>query len=126
MYKKGKYSANDCSLNCKHPVIKAVANQRYDSICPYDDEDNCHSTYYLYGPRENLIIAADLLNCHISTTFIIAGVFGAIVLVGVATLLLWKFITTVQDRRDLVRFETEQKLAKWDVVMEFEICYQHF
>jgi protocadherin alpha len=47
---------------------------------------------------------------------IILGVIGAIVLIGMALLLLWKLLTTINDRREFAKFEKERMIAKWDTV----------
>lgn len=47
---------------------------------------------------------------------IIMGVIGAIVLIGMALLLLWKLLTTINDRREFAKFEKERMIAKWDTV----------
>lgn len=44
------------------------------------------------------------------------GVIAAIVLIGMAILLLWKLLTTIHDRREFARFEKEKMMAKWDTV----------
>lgn len=44
------------------------------------------------------------------------GVIGAIVLIGMALLLLWKLLTTINDRREFAKFEKERMIAKWDTV----------
>jgi hypothetical protein len=46
----------------------------------------------------------------------VLGVIGAIVLIGLALLLLWKLLTTIHDRREFARFEKERMMAKWDTV----------
>ena len=47
---------------------------------------------------------------------IVLGVIAAIVLIGLAMLLLWKLLTTIHDRREFARFEKERMMAKWDTV----------
>lgn len=47
---------------------------------------------------------------------IAAGVVGAIVLLGLAMLLLWKLLTSVHDRREYTRFEKEKAQASWEKV----------
>lgn len=47
---------------------------------------------------------------------IVLGVIAAIVLVGLALLMLWKMVTTIHDRREFARFEKERMMAKWDTV----------
>jgi protocadherin alpha len=50
------------------------------------------------------------------TQGIVLGVIGAIVLIGLALLLLWKLLTTIHDRREFAKFEKERMMAKWDTV----------
>lgn len=51
------------------------------------------------------------------------GVIAAIVLMGLAILLLWKLLTTIHDRREFAKFEKERMMAKWDTVSNFKpIC----
>lgn len=47
---------------------------------------------------------------------IVLGVIAAIVLMGLALLLLWKLLTTIHDRREFAKFEKERMMAKWDTV----------
>lgn len=47
---------------------------------------------------------------------IVLGVIAAIVLIGMAILLLWKLLTSIHDRREFARFEKEKMMAKWDTV----------
>ncbi len=47
------------------------------------------------------------------------GVIAAIVLIGMAMLLIWKAVTTISDRREFARFEKERMMAKWDTVSVF-------
>jgi integrin beta 1 len=49
---------------------------------------------------------------------IVLGVIAAIVLIGMAMLLLWKLLTTIHDRREFARFEKERMMAKWDTVSD--------
>jgi len=56
---------------------------------------------------------------HFSGVYVIGivlGVIGAIVLIGLALLLLWKLLTTIHDRREFAKFEKERMMAKWDTV----------
>lgn len=47
---------------------------------------------------------------------IVIGVIAAIVIIGLAILLLWKLLTTIHDRREFAKFEKEKMMAKWDTV----------
>lgn len=49
------------------------------------------------------------------------GVIAAIVLIGLALLMLWKMVTTIHDRREFARFEKERMMAKWDTVTNINL-----
>lgn len=49
-------------------------------------------------------------------TAVIIGVIAAIVLMGLAILLIWKLFTTIHDRREFAKFEKERMMARWDTV----------
>lgn len=49
------------------------------------------------------------------------GVIGAIVLIGLALLLMWKLLTTIHDRREFAKFEKERMMAKWETVINIHI-----
>lgn len=44
------------------------------------------------------------------------GVAGAILLLGLAGLLIWKLLVTIHDRKEYAKFEEERAKAKWDTV----------
>lgn len=41
---------------------------------------------------------------------------GAILLLGLIGLLIWKLLITIHDRREFAKFEEERAKAKWDTV----------
>uniref|UniRef100_A0AAY4B1W3 Integrin beta n=1 Tax=Denticeps clupeoides TaxID=299321 RepID=A0AAY4B1W3_9TELE len=45
---------------------------------------------------------------------VLASVTGAILLLGLAALLIWKLLVTIHDRREYAKFEEERAKAKWD------------
>jgi len=47
---------------------------------------------------------------------VLLSVTGAILLIGLAALLIWKLLITIHDRREFARFEEEKARAKWDMV----------
>ncbi|GBP10848.1 Integrin beta-PS [Eumeta japonica] len=53
----------------------------------------------------------------ISILPIVFGTIAAIVLVGLALLMLWKIATTIHDRREYARFVMEHTKADWDSVV---------
>lgn len=49
---------------------------------------------------------------------VLLSVTGAILLIGLAALLIWKLLITIHDRREFARFEEEKARAKWDTVRD--------
>jgi len=47
---------------------------------------------------------------------VLLSVMGAILLIGLAALLIWKLLITIHDRREFPRFEEEKARAKRDTV----------
>lgn len=44
---------------------------------------------------------------------IVLSVLGVILLIGIATLLLWKILTHIHDKKEFTRFENERSTAAW-------------
>ncbi|XP_066139995.1 integrin beta-PS isoform X1 [Euwallacea fornicatus] len=125
MYQKGPLKKpSDCSANCTNvPVPVAVdkveaIEENNEYLCHYTDEDHCQFTYvYYYDIERKLHIRAqEERTCppEIFVLGIVFGVIAAIVLIGMAILLLWKLLTTIHDRREFAKFEKERMMAKWD------------
>nr|XP_023020280.1 integrin beta-PS isoform X1 [Leptinotarsa decemlineata]XP_023020284.1 integrin beta-PS isoform X1 [Leptinotarsa decemlineata] len=112
----------DCAANCTKfvpiPVVEVIANEENEILCAYYDEDECRFTYVYYFDNENKIQvrAQQERECpdKVYVPGIVLGVIAAIVLIGMAILLLWKLLTTIHDRREFARFEKEKMMAKWD------------
>lgn len=47
---------------------------------------------------------------------IVFGLIAGIVAIGVLTLIIWKIVTTIHDRREYAKFEKERENAKWATV----------
>lgn len=47
---------------------------------------------------------------------VVLSVVGAILLLGLAALLVWKLLITAYDRREFAKFEEEKAKAKWEAV----------
>lgn len=123
MYQTGPLSKEDCEKNCtfepKHVDGIIIANEEKDEhLCAYYDEDDCRFAYvYAYDEKDRVIIRAQEKRICPPQVFILGivlGVIAAIVLMGLALLMLWKMITTIHDRREFARFEKERTMAKWD------------
>lgn len=53
---------------------------------------------------------------------VLLSVTGAILLIGLAALLIWKLLITIHDRREFAHFEEEKARAKWDTVRGRGLC----
>lgn len=50
---------------------------------------------------------------------VLLAVAGAILLLGLVGLLIWKLLVTIHDRREFAKFEEERAKAKWDTVRNY-------
>lgn len=122
MYKKGKLNEEDCATNCTTFVPLPVdyveeEKEKGEQLCVHFDDDDCRFKFvYLLNGTDVIIRAQEQLDCPVEVYFlgIVLGVIAAVVLIGLAILLLWKLLTTIHDRREFAKFEKERMLAKWD------------
>ncbi|KAE8742436.1 hypothetical protein FOCC_FOCC011990 [Frankliniella occidentalis] len=122
VYKTGKLSEEECARNCTFVprVIDVVEadEEKDENLCAYYDEDDCRFAYvYTYDENGKVEIRAQQeRECppQVYIPGIVLGVIGAIVLIGLAMLLLWKLLTTIHDRREFAKFEKERSMARWN------------
>lgn len=128
MYQKGVLKDhNECGNNCKlfTPISVETVNYNEDEdehLCTFYDEDDCryqfvyNETVETDGSVTLAVRAQKDPECppKVFLLGIVLGVIAAIVLIGLAMLLLWKLLTTIHDRREFARFEKERMMAKWD------------
>ncbi|KAJ8948573.1 hypothetical protein NQ318_007577 [Aromia moschata] len=123
-YKTGKLKGDECAAICEQKFVpigvkEVIADEENGEVmCHFEDEDGCRFRFvYYYDETQKLQVRAqEERECpdvvHIPA--IILGVIAAVVLIGMAILLLWKLLTTIHDRREFARFEKEKMMAKWD------------
>lgn len=92
-----------------------------EKYCAFTDHSDGCRFYFVYGydALGKLYIRAQRAkDCPPEPPifWIISGVVGAIVLVGLLFILLWKLLTHIHDRAEYARFEKERMSAKWDAV----------
>lgn len=127
MYEVGPYDKETCVEKCKTftPVEKDTVradDHNSEFMCAGYDEDDCRYAFiYKEIPEtENgtryIVVAQRERECPAKVFLlgIVLGVIAAVVLMGLAILLLWKLLTTIHDRREFARFEKERMMAKWD------------
>ncbi|XP_052750647.1 integrin beta-PS [Galleria mellonella] len=122
LFQPDKPVGEQCGNCALFPVVeegKLVANENQsEHLCSfYDDEDCLYLYVYSYPESHQVHIRAQKERDCPKKVFILGivlGVIAAIVLVGLALLMLWKMVTTIHDRREFARFEKERMMAKWD------------
>lgn len=92
-----------------------------EELCVIWDENDCIFNFkYKYDETEDAIfvIAQNTKDCPqpVDVLAIVIGVIVGIVIIGIALLLIWKLLTTIQDRREVAKFNEERMNAKWETV----------
>ncbi|XP_065364687.1 integrin beta-PS-like [Calliphora vicina] len=121
MYKTGPLkNISDCAANCTSFVTKGVVkveidDQKEENLCTVYDDNDCKFTFKYSEDNDDIVDVHAEINIECpSKVFILGlvlGIIGTMVLVGLATLLLWKLLTTMHDKRE---FEKERMDAKWN------------
>lgn len=109
-----------------------VDENKDEFLCIFYDEDDCRYQF-VYNETSNAGLSDNQPKIYVTAQQnpecppkvfllgIVLGVIAAIVLIGLAMLLLWKLLTTIHDRREFARFEKERMMAKWDTVRNFKV-----
>ncbi|KAL6103187.1 itgb3 [Pungitius sinensis] len=121
-FKRGQYiDDNSCSVICKneiHLVEELVFHDANAVNCSYKDENDCvvHFQYYEDGSGKSILDVVKEPECPQGADILVVllAVAGAILLLGLIGLLIWKLLVTIHDRREFVKFEEERAKAKWD------------
>ncbi|KAK0178527.1 hypothetical protein PV327_007409 [Microctonus hyperodae] len=123
MYKTGNLTDEECAKTCvdflAESVKVVIVDVDNDEVPCYGiDEYDCKYNFVYYYDGQNClkVRAQKERECPppVYVLGIVLGVIAAIVLIGLAFLLLWKLLTTIHDRREFARFEKERMNAKWD------------
>lgn len=131
MYQAGPLVKDDlCAINCTKFSVEGtdkveLSNDMYDQVCTLYDDNNCRFQFVYNDRDENLVIirAQHEPDCPptIFTLGVILSIIGAILLIGLLTLILWKVFTTIQDRKEYAKFLEESKKAKFNTVSKILI-----
>ncbi|XP_053299343.1 integrin beta-3 [Pleuronectes platessa] len=121
-FKRGQYTKdNSCSRICKDEikVVDKLVLQNTNAVnCSYKDENDCleHFQYYEDESGKSILFVVKEPECPEGPNllFVLMGVVGAILLLGLVGLLIWKLLVTIHDRKEFGRFEEERAKAKWD------------
>ncbi|KPP71821.1 hypothetical protein Z043_109221 [Scleropages formosus] len=91
--------------------------------CTYKDENDCimYFQYYEDSSSRSILSIIKEPECPKGpdVLVVLSSVTGAILLLGLGALFLWKLLVTIHDRREFTKFEEERARAKWDTVSPF-------
>lgn len=116
----GPIDTETCKTNCTNiEIVPALPQGSEARVCRQQDpESGCYFYYsYEYDAFGNAKIKAQeqkVCPNPVNIIAVVLGVIGAIVLLGLIALLIWKCYTTIHDRREYAKWEKETKNAKWE------------
>ncbi|XP_067334038.1 integrin beta-3-like [Channa argus] len=121
-FKRGQYTKDDsCSRICKDEikvVVELLFSDKNAVNCSYKDENDCveYFQYYEDESGKSILYVLKEPECPQGPDILVVllGVAGAILLLGIVGLLIWKLLVTIHDRKEYRRFEEERANAKWD------------
>uniref|UniRef100_A0A5H1ZRV1 Integrin beta n=1 Tax=Rattus norvegicus TaxID=10116 RepID=A0A5H1ZRV1_RAT len=119
---KGKvHEENNCNRFCRDDIgwWKELTDTGKNAVnCTYKNEDDCvvRFQYYEDSSGRAVLYVVEEPECPKGPDILVVllSVMGAILLIGLATLLIWKLLITIHDRKEFAKFEEERARAKWD------------
>uniref|UniRef100_A0A672ZDX1 Integrin beta n=1 Tax=Sphaeramia orbicularis TaxID=375764 RepID=A0A672ZDX1_9TELE len=129
-YKRGQYTKdNSCNRICRDEIRPVDAVGKNAVNCTYKDENDCvqHFQYYEDESGNSILEVVKEPVCPEGPDILVVllAVAGAILLLGLIGLLIWKLLVTIHDRREYAKFEEERAKAKWDTVRNghnYNVC----
>ncbi|XP_061761391.1 integrin beta-3-like [Nerophis ophidion] len=121
-FKRGQYAEDkSCNRICRDEiqVVTEIEFHSKNAVnCSYKDENDCveHFQYYEDESGKSILYVIKEPECPqgANVLVVLPAVAGAILLLGLVALLIWKLLVTIHDRREYDRFEKERAKAKWN------------
>ncbi|XP_038610606.1 integrin beta-3 isoform X2 [Tachyglossus aculeatus] len=112
---------NTCNRYCKDEIksVTELMDSGKDAVnCTYKDENDCvvRFQYSEDSSGKSILYVENEPDCPKGPDILVVllSVMAAILFIGLATLLIWKLLITIHDRREFAKFEEERARAKWD------------
>uniref|UniRef100_A0A8C1RA53 Integrin beta n=1 Tax=Cyprinus carpio TaxID=7962 RepID=A0A8C1RA53_CYPCA len=116
-YKRGDLYEKNCNHICRDEM-KLVMKGKNAVNCSYKDEDNCIQNFQYYEDAigKSFLYLVKGPECPKGPDVLVVtlSVAGAILLLGLAALLVWKLLITIHDRHEFAKFEEEKARTKWE------------
>nr|QGA72430.1 integrin beta 2 [Eriocheir sinensis] len=113
----------DCNTCEKSEPVESLDEMMYTGarLCNFEDEDGCivNFTYrYLENQNKEEVFVQNERQCSPPPPIlpIVFALIGTIVAIGILTLIIWKIFTTIHDRREYKKFESESRNAQFSSV----------
>ncbi|XP_075032992.1 integrin beta-3 [Mixophyes fleayi] len=110
-----------CKRICRDEIesVKELVDNGKDAVnCTYKDENDCvvRFQYHEDSSGKSVLYVINEAECPQGPDILVVlmSVMGAILLIGLVALLIWKLLITIHDRREFAKFEEERAKAKWD------------
>uniref|UniRef100_A0A8C5PHH3 Integrin beta n=1 Tax=Leptobrachium leishanense TaxID=445787 RepID=A0A8C5PHH3_9ANUR len=110
-----------CNRICRDeikPVEDLVDSGKNAVNCTYKDDQDCvvRFQYHEDASGKSILYVIEKPECPQGPDILVVlmSVMGAILLLGLVGLLIWKLLITIHDRREFAKFEEERSKAKWD------------
>lgn len=109
-----------CQRQCRDEIelVQELGDKKDAVNCTYKDENDCvvRFQYYEDSSGKSILYVIEEPDCPKGPDVLVVllSVAGAILLIGLTALLIWKLFITVHDRREFTKFEEERARAKWD------------
>lgn len=121
-FKRGQYTDDSsCNRICRDEIQLTEELVFHDTNavnCSYKDENDCivHFQYFEDDSGKSILFVVKEPECPEGPDILVVllAVAGAILLLGLIGLLIWKLLITIHDRREFAKFEEERAKAKWD------------
>lgn len=110
-----------CARICRDEirlVDDLVLHDKNAVNCTYKDENDCvqRFQYYEDNSGKSILSVVKEPDCPKGPDILVVLLFvaGAILILGLVALLIWKLLVTIHDRREFAKFEEERAQAKWE------------
>ncbi|KAK7127937.1 hypothetical protein R3I93_020498 [Phoxinus phoxinus] len=119
-YLKAKDPSDECAVKCNslHATVSNSTDfeESRAAFCTLQNEDSCLLSFSLVdSDHGSIIYNPKLYACPEppNAPLIALGVCMSVLVVGIALLVIWKFLVSVHDRKEVAKFEAEKAKAKW-------------
>ncbi|KAM8947489.1 integrin beta-3 [Pelodytes ibericus] len=116
------FNDSSCRRICRDEIlsVKELGDNGKDAVnCTYKDDNDCvvRFQYHEDSSGKSVLYVINEAECPQGPDILVVllSVMGAILLLGLVALLIWKLLITIHDRHEFARFEEERSKAKWDM-----------